>query len=302
MVAKILKNKYVLISISITLILIIASLTTMISINYYRNQPLTKYAIAEQKWIKAKDKSASDTISIDMVINNFNIRIDIAGERTYSIDYFNYNYDITVTLVNYALIIVNTNLVMEAVDDSYNITIDAADGLIAIPETDIAIEKEILSSYINYDFANNIIYNPLNMVIDKQGKFIIDGNDSINYILYQISPIVSNIMNMDFLPMLEGWTTFSPVNGDVYYDEKNNFSGINSNQSFEINLPWEDLDYIAYNLDNFPPDIIALLNTKKITIPNIPLIGSLNINMATMFPEYIPISGTITIESQFNIG
>lgn len=268
------------------------------------NDPLNKYARAEQRWLSGSDKTAEDNISIDIRVLGSYLTLDlnlaISGVREYKDDSFKYDYSAILALTTYTMEILNINIIVEGDTDGYDITIVGQGGMLNLEETKLYLSAQDMRNYVDYDFHSQMIYESGNIELDKEGKFSINGADSVNFILYQIAPIVSNIINMDFLPYLESWLSFDEVQGQIEYSGKD-FNKITTSQSANLALPWADLDYIAYNTDNFPIEVINLLKDKKIAIPGVPVVGTLNLNLGALFPDAISVSFEINIESVYSL-
>lgn len=78
-----------------------------------------------------------------------------------------------------------------------------------------------------------------------------------------------------------------------------NFAAMTTSQDISVFAPNEDLDFLAYNIDNFPDMLISFFDTKTLAIEGIPVLGTLELDFSEAFADGIGLSATITSSASY---
>lgn len=77
-----------------------------------------------------------------------------------------------------------------------------------------------------------------------------------------------------------------------------NFAAMTTSQDISVFAPNEDLDFLAYNIDNFPDMLISFFETKALDLSS--LIGfGLSLDFSEAWADGISLSATITSSASY---
>lgn len=272
-----------------------------------KNTFVSDYASAQEKWYSADNKAVYDTLTIDGNLGSGEgavpVTITLEGYRAYIGDEWEMNYtlsvdglqDIAGALVGGVLATGVDLTLSRTTDGNITIGLNALGGLLNVS---LPVAEFTIRDYIPvFDFADNVFYGA-EKIRGSADSYTIAGADSIAYVLYQLAPVLSNNFGFDMLPMLEEWLTLGDVTGSVSFAD-GNFAAMTTSQDISVFAPNEDLDFLAYNIDNFPDMLISFSDTKTLAIEGIPVLGTLELDFSEAFTDGIGLSATITSSASY---
>lgn len=268
-----------------------------------KNTFVSDYASAQEKWYSADNKAVYDTLTIDGNLGtdvDWPAEISLEGYRAYIGDEWKMSYDLTVRLALSAdsspLNITGTVDILRNSDGQISISMLLHVLIIDLP-VELTIDESTIRDYIPvFDFADNVFYDA-EKISGSADAYTIAGADSIAYVLYQLAPVLSNNFGFDMLPMLEEWLTLGDVTGSVSFAD-GNFAAMTTSQDISVFAPNEDLDFLAYNIDNFPDMLISFFETKALDLSS--LIGfGLSLDFSEAWADGISLSATITSSASY---
>lgn len=270
-----------------------------------KNTFVSDYASAQEKWYSAANKAVYDTLTIDGnlgIDTEWPAQISLEGYRAYIGDEWRMVYDIDIEIA------------LKAGDEPLNIngTLDItrnSDGQITISmlltvlivevPVELTIEESVIRDYLPvFDFADNVFYDA-ETISGSADEYTIAGADSLAYVLYQLAPVISNNFNFDMLPVLEDWLTLGDVTGRVSFSD-GNFATMTTSQDISIFAPNEDLDFLAYNIDNFPDMLISFFETKALDLSSLAGLP-ISLDFSEAWADGISLSASITSSATYRI-
>lgn len=285
---------------SLLLIILVASTFAMTACD--KNDFLADYAKAQENWYSATNKVVYDSMVLDGNLGGEDVEwpigIELEGYRAYIGDEWHFDYDI----------VIKTALFEGGGAASINGTLDItrdAEGMVSIVlcanvpiagelNVNFSISESAIRDYVAvFDFADNVFYDA-EKISGTADAYTINGPDSLAYVFYQVAPILSNNFGFDMLPMIESWLTVGDVTGTVTF-AGDNFATMTTSQSLSVFAPDADLDFLAYNVDNFPDMLISFFETKSISISGI------TVNLSKVLTDGIRISADVTSSAEYSL-
>lgn len=156
------------------------------------------------------------------------------------------------------------------------------------------LRPDYAAAQANWYAADNVFYDA-SVIGGTADNFTIAGELSLACVFYQLAPVLSNNFNFDMMPMLEKWISLGNVSGSVTFSD-GNFATMSTAQQISVFAPQEDLDFLAYNVDNFPDMLISFFESKKLTVP---ILGDIDFNKP--FADGIRLSADITSSASYKI-
>lgn len=257
-----------------------------------RNNPIIRFAKAEQNWIEASAKKAYDDLAVEITLgkgdNTITALLTFAGKRSYNGDNYVFEYDASVIYKDLSMTLLNLNLKLEGDNNGSSLIISKTQGLIDFETVNLTINQEEIA---NFEFGNNTlsIYDTSNISIDKQGSFSINGDQSVALLLSSASMIMGQLLNMDIdiNALLAERSNIGRVRGNLVYDKAFRLGSMSNTQNISFFMKWEDADQFVESVENIPENIKEIYDERKITIENIPLLGSYTLDFMNYMPDGI---------------
>lgn len=260
------------------------------------------YAAAQANWYAADNKVVYDSLSVDGDIGkdiDWPVIVTLDGYRAYIGDEWKMDYDISVGIAlgegRTPLTLKGTLDVARSADANVSIGLNLTYFNISLINLNLSIAESAIRDYVpTFDFADNVFYD-VSVIGGTADNFTIAGELSLAYVFYQLAPVLSNNFNFDMMPMLEKWLSLGDVSGSVTFSG-GNFATMTTAQHISVFAPQEDLDFLAYNVDNFPDMLINFFESKKLTVP---ILGDIDFNKP--FADGIRLSADITSSASYKI-
>lgn len=295
------KKKFIIIAIAVTLI--VAVLFTFLGIFIYqRYTPEIRFAKAEQNWLKAAEKKAYDDLAIEVALgqedNKISILIQLIGTRTYNKDNVHFEYDADIMYEGMKALSLKVIFKRDSVKNSLRIT--KSEGLMDFDTIETSLEQNALKD-IELGVNSVSIYNTANIIVDDEGKFSINGDDSVSLLMNSASMIINQLTAIDLKAFLENRTNFSRVSGNLSYSKSFEINKMDNAQDISFFISWEDADEIFYSIENLPDRIKEIYQNRKIKIDNVPFLGSYTINFMNYMPDGIQANIRIINNTRYQI-
>lgn len=241
---------------------------------FQRYSPQTRYAKAEVKWLNASQKQAHDDFAIEIVLgndnNNITVVFEINGTRNYNCDNYNFDYIIKVIakdLPNIPISMVPVlilHLQLASDGNENHLTLSKESGMIDFQTIESSFTKQEVGS-LDIFSQNLSLYDDENILIDKNGKYSINGDDSLDFLIESMNLIISNYVDID-LTQMEFNT--SRIRGDIKYKTGFTISSMTSRYSVSFFPPWEHIIDEISEMD-LPSNIMGMIKNKKIFVEDL---------------------------------
>lgn len=262
------------------------------------------YAAAQTSWYAAPNKVVRDNAVISGVLGSettSSVTLTLDGYRAYIGEEWEMHYDLSVKGLK-GILQAGLENVLAALKIGLDISMDENGNIsVAISlndsiPTSLSTTEAAIRDYVEvFDFDDNMFYNAGN-ITGKENAFTIEGEDSLGYILWQIAPVISKNFGFDFLPMLEKWLKLGEVSGTVTYDKDGDFASMTTSQDIEAFMPYEDAEFLAYNVEFFPRMLYNLIESKRITLASV-----VTLDFSDVITDGIRISGTVSTQAEYTI-
>lgn len=253
------------------------------------------YAEAEEKWNLAANKMVTDTGTVNATVGSGESAVpltaEVSGKRVYIGDEFVFDYTIRLKINSSSSSI---NLTLDAERDAEgntSIVIDSAIlPLLGVSDISVSFTEEELNDTLPVlNLAAPTFYDA-EKISGADGNYSIPGDSSLAWILWQVAPILAYDAGYDILPMIESWLTLGDVTGTLSFAD-GNFATMTTSQDITAYMPYEDAEFLAYNVEFFPMTLFDFIESGNLIIFNFP-------NIKT---ESIRISGNVSTSATYTV-
>lgn len=283
---------------SITIFVLLASLTVAAFAMTACNDgydTASAYAEAEEKWNLATNKMVTDTGTVNATVGSGESAVpltaEVSGKRVYIGDEFVFDYTIRLKINSSSSSI---NLTLDAERDAEgntSIVIDSAIlPLLGVSDISVSFTEEELNDTLPVlNLAAPTFYDA-EKISGADGNYSIPGDSSLAWILWQVAPILAYDAGYDILPMIESWLTLGDVTGTLSFAD-GDFATMTTSQDITAYMPYEDAEFLAYNVEFFPMTLFDFIESGNLIIFNFP-------NIKT---EGIRISGNVSTSATYTV-
>lgn len=283
---------------SITIFMLLASLTVAAFAMTACNDgydTASAYAEAEENWNLAANKMVTDTGTVNATVGSGESAVpltaEVSGKRVYIGDEFVFDYTIRLKINSSSSSI---NLTLDAERDAEgntSIVIDSAIlPLLGVNDISVSFTEEELNDTLPVlNLAAPTFYDAVK-ISGADGNYSIPGDSSLAWILWQVAPILAYDAGYDILPMIESWLTLGDVTGTLSFAD-GNFATMTTSQDITAYMPYEDAEFLAYNVEFFPMTLFDFIESGNLIIFNFP-------NIKT---EGIRISGNVSTSATYTV-
>ena len=283
---------------SITIFMLLASLTVAAFAMTACNDgydTASAYAEAEENWNLAANKMVTDTGTVNATVGSGESAVpltaEVSGKRVYIGDEFVFDYTIRLKINSSSSSI---NLTLDAERDAEgntSIVIDSAIlPLLGVNDISVSFTEEELNDTLPVlNLAAPTFYDA-EKISGAGGSYSIPGDSSLAWILWQVAPILAYDAGYDILPMIESWLTLGDVTGTLSFAD-GNFATMTTSQDITAYMPYEDAEFLAYNVEFFPMTLFDFIESGNLIIFNFP-------NIKT---EGIRISGNVSTSATYTV-
>lgn len=253
------------------------------------------YAEAEENWNLAANKMVTDTGTVNATVGSGESAVpltaEVSGKRVYIGDEFVFDYTIRLKINSSSSSI---NLTLDAERDAEGNTLIVIDSAILplLGVSDISVsftEEELNDTLPVLNLAAPTFYDA-EKISGADGNYSIPGDSSLAWILWQVAPILAYDAGYDILPMIESWLTLGDVTGTLSFAD-GNFATMTTSQDITAYMPYEDAEFLAYNVEFFPMTLFDFIESGNLIIFNFP-------NIKT---EGIRISGNVSTSATYTV-
>lgn len=296
-------------TIIVSLILLVCLLVSALALAACNKDDfVASYANAKSAWDSAEYKMSTDTGVIDATLgsgeNALPVTITLEGKRVYLGGEFRMDYtvkvdglaDIANGLFAGALEIgLDVDLsVHKSADGIFTLDAVALSGLYPLAEGVTFTEQSLHDTIPVLDFGMNTFYDA-ELIGGSASNYTIPGESALDWILQQVAPILAYDAGYDIMPMIYDWIDFGDVTGSVTFSD-GNFAAMTTSQDITAFMPYEDAEFLAYNVEFFPRILFNLIENKTIDIA-----GLITLDFSGIITDGIRLSGNVSTSAQYTI-
>lgn len=296
-------------TIIVSLILLVCLLVSALALAACNKDDfVASYANAKSAWDGAEYKMSTDTGVIDATLgsgeNALPVTITLEGKRVYLGGAFRMDYTVKVD----GLADIASGLFAGALENGLDVdlsvhksadgifTLDAValSGLYPLAEGVTFTEQSLHDTIPVLDFGMNTFYDA-ELIGGSASNYTIPGESALDWILQQVAPILAYDAGYDIMPMIYDWIDFGDVTGSVTFSD-GNFAAMTTSQDITAFMPYEDAEFLAYNVEFFPRILFNLIENKTIDIS-----GLVTLDFSGIITDGIRISGNVATSAQYSI-
>lgn len=296
-------------TIIVSLILLVCLLVSALALAACNKDDfVASYANAKSAWDGAEYKMSTDTGVIDATLgsgeNALPVTITLEGKRVYLGGEFRMDYTVKVD----GLADIASGLFAGALENGLDVdlsvrksadgifTLDAValSGLYPLAEGVTFTEQSLHDTIPVLDFGMNTFYDA-ELIGGSASNYTIPGESALDWILQQVAPILAYDAGYDIMPMIYDWIDFGDVTGSVTFSD-GNFAAMTTSQDITAFMPYEDAEFLAYNVEFFPMILFNLIENKTIDIS-----GLVTLDFSGIITDGIRISGNVSTSAQYTI-
>lgn len=296
-------------TIIVSLILLVCLLVSALALAACNKDDfVASYANAKSAWDGAEYKMSTDTGVIDATLgsgeNALPVTITLEGKRVYLGGAFRMDYTVKVD----GLADIASGLFAGALENGLDVdlsvhksadgifTLDAValSGLYPLAEGVTFTEQSLNDTIPVLDFGMNTFYDA-ELIGGSASNYTIPGESALDWILQQVAPILAYDAGYDIMPMIYDWIDFGDVTGSVTFSD-GNFAAMTTSQDITAFMPYEDAEFLAYNVEFFPMILFNLIENKTIDIS-----GLVTLDFSGIITDGIRISGNVATSAQYTI-
>ena len=296
-------------TIIVSLILLVCLLVSALALAACNKDDfVASYANAKSAWDSAEYKMSTDTGVIDATLgsgeNALPVTITLEGKRVYLGGEFRMDYTVKVD----GLADIASGLFAGALENGLDVdlsvhksadgvfTLDAValSGLYPLAEGVTFTEQSLHDTIPVLDFGMNTFYDA-ELIGGSASNYTIPGESALDWILQQVAPILAYDAGYDIMPMIYDWIDFGDVTGSVTFSD-GNFSAMTTSQDITAFMPYEDAEFLAYNVEFFPRILFNLIENKTIDIS-----GLITLDFSGIITDGIRISGNVSTSAQYSV-
>lgn len=296
-------------TIIVSLILLVCLLVSALALAACNKDDfVASYANAKSAWDGAEYKMSTDTGVIDATLGSGKgavpVKITLEGKRVYLGDEFRMDYTVKVDGLDaiasgiFAGALENglhVDLsVHKSADGVFTLNAVALGGLYTLAE-DVTFTQQSLNDTIPVlDFGMNTFYDA-ELIGGSASNYTIPGESALDWILQQVAPILAYDAGYDIMPMIYDWIDFGDVTGSVTFSD-GNFASMTTSQDITAFMPYEDAEFLAYNVEFFPMELFKLFENKTLEIT-----GLITLDLSEIITDGIRIRGNVATSAQYSI-
>ena len=296
-------------TIIVSLILLVCLLVSALALAACNKDDfVASYANAKSAWDGAEYKMSTDTGVIEATLgsgeNALPVTITLEGKRVYLGGEFRMDYTVKVD----GLADIANGLFAGALENGLDVDLSvykSADGVFTLDAValgglyplaeDVTFTQQSLHDTIPVlDFGMNTFYDA-ELISGSASNYSIPGESALDWILQQVAPILAYDAGYDIMPMIYDWIDFGDVTGSVTFSD-GNFSAMTTSQDITAFMPYEDAEFLAYNVEFFPMILFNLIENKTIDIS-----GLVTLDFSGIITDGIRISGNVSTSAQYTI-
>ena len=296
-------------TIIVSLILLVCLLVSALALAACNKDDfVASYANAKSAWDGAEYKMSTDTGVIDATLgsgeNALPVTITLEGKRVYLGGAFRMDYTVKVD----GLADIASGLFAGALENGLDVdlsvhksadgifTLDAValSGLYPLAEGVTFTEQSLNDTIPVLDFGMNTFYDA-ELIGGSASNYTIPGESALDWILQQVAPILAYDAGYDIMPMIYDWIDFGDVTGSVTFSD-GNFAAMTTSQDITAFMPYEDAEFLAYNVEFFPRILFNLIENKTIDIS-----GLITLDFSGIITDGIRLSGNVSTSAQYTI-
>ena len=296
-------------TIIVSLILLVCLLVSALALAACNKDDfVASYANAKSAWDGAEYKMSTDTGVIDATLgsgeNALPVTITLEGKRVYLGGEFRMDYTVKVD----GLADIANGLFAGALENGLDVdlsvrksadgifTLDAValSGLYPLAEGVTFTEQSLHDTIPVLDFGMNTFYDA-ELIGGSASNYTIPGESALDWILQQVAPILAYDAGYDIMPMIYDWIDFGDVTGSVTFSD-GNFAAMTTSQDITAFMPYEDAEFLAYNVEFFPRILFNLIENKTIDIS-----GLVTLDFSGIITDGIRLSGNVSTSAQYTI-
>lgn len=296
-------------TIIVSLILLVCLLVSALALAACNKDDfVASYANAKSAWDGAEYKMSTDTGVIDAILgsgeNALPVTITLEGKRVYLGDEFRMDYTVKVDGLDaiasgiFAGALENgldVDLsVRKSADGIFTLDAVALSGLYPLAEGVTFTEQSLHDTIPVLDFGMNTFYDA-ELIGGSASNYTIPGESALDWILQQVAPILAYDAGYDIMPMIYDWIDFGDVTGSVTFSD-GNFAAMTTSQDITAFMPYEDAEFLAYNVEFFPRILFNLIENKTIDIS-----GLVTLDFSGIITDGIRISGNVATSAQYSV-
>ena len=296
-------------TIIVSLILLVCLLVSALALAACNKDDfVASYANAKSAWDSAEYKMSTDTGVIDATLgsgeNALPVTITLEGKRVYLGGEFRMDYTVKVDgladIANGPFAVALENgldvdlSVHKSADGVFTLDAVALGGLYPLAEGVTFTEQSLHDTIPVLDFGMNTFYDA-ELIGGSASNYTIPGESALDWILQQVAPILAYDAGYDIMPMIYDWIDFGDVTGSVTFSD-GNFSAMTTSQDITAFMPYEDAEFLAYNVEFFPRILFNLIENKTIDIS-----GLITLDFSGIITDGIRLSGNVSTSAQYTI-
>lgn len=305
-------------TIIVSLILLVCLLVSALALAACNKDDfVASYANAKSAWDGAEYKMSTDTGVIDATLgsgeNALPVTITLEGKRVYLGGEFRMDYTVKVD----GLADIASGFLSTTIKKGLTINLSAhknSAGVFTLNATaDVYLyedmERPIKYTLVNgvtfteqslhdtipvLDFGMNTFYDA-ELISGSASNYSIPGESALDWILQQVAPILAYDAGYDIMPMIYDWIDFGDVTGSVTFSD-GNFAAMTTSQDITAFMPYEDAEFLAYNVEFFPMILFNLIENKTIDIA-----GLITLDFSGIITDGIRIEGNVSTAAEYTI-
>ncbi len=295
-------------TIIVSLILLVCLLVSALALAACNKDDfVASYANAKSAWDGAEYKMSTDTGVIDATLgsgeNALPVTITLEGKRVYLGGEFRMDYTVKVDgLADIASWPFSGAL-------KNGLTLDLSASRDAEGTTSLALSAfgmQLLSTSFGEEELNDTLpvlnlaaptFYDAELIGGSASNYTIPGESALDWILQQVAPILAYDAGYDIMPMIYDWIDFGDVTGSVAFSN-GNFASMTTSQDIVAFMPYEDAEFLAYNVEFFPMILFNLIESENKTID---IAGLITLNFSEIITDGIRLSGNVSTSAQYTI-
>lgn len=294
-------------TIIVSLILLVCLLVSALALAACNKDDfVASYANAKSAWDSAEYKMSTDTGVIDATLgsgeNALPVTITLEGKRVYLGDTMRMDYSVKLTGIEDIAGGTFAYIIEDGLDADITVIKDAdgvytLNGLImGLPLLNATFTESAMKDTIPVlDFAAATFYDP-EALSGSGSSYTIPGESSLDWILQQVAPILAYDAGYDIMPMIYDWIDFGDVTGEVTFAD-GTFAAMTTSQDITAFMPYEDAEFLAYNVEFFPRILFNLIEDKVLDIN-----GLITLDFSDAIGEEgIRIEGNVSTSAQYTL-
>ena len=249
---------------------------------------------------------STDTGVIDATLgsgkNALPVTLTLSGKRVYLGDTMRMDYSVKLTGIEDIAGGTFGSVVEDGLDADITVIKDAdgvytLNGLImGLPLLNATFTESAMKDTIPVlDFAAATFYDP-EALSGSGSSYTIPGDTSLTWILDQVAPILAYDAGYDIMPMIYDWVDFGDVTGEVTFAD-GTFAAMTTSQDIVALMPYDDAEFLTYNVEFFPMMLKNLIEDKVLDIN-----GLITLDFSDVIGEEgIRIEGNVSTSAQYTL-